>query len=644
MKGKILWYLTPAIMFALAMAMVSWAAVPPPPVNQLLGIPDSVFNNQVEGDCRGCHQPQTDNVNRHHLLVDTPISCPSASPNADCTAAPPAPGNFGCLTCHQLMWDGSSYGFAPFRNCLLCHDQIAGQASVHHLTQAAETLDCRACHGPIDNPGDGHYISTGNAPYGPLPGFGPGPNGSGGCAFCHDTPDRTNPGLDPASGVLVYNDADTHHSTGVARGPFTEENKLVDPKCNLCHEVINPLAPIKSCEKCHGSSSLHNIGVDDPTGHRDNCISCHTMHVTSASSVSSSAVDPIIIIPNITGLSASTITAGISATVTVTGSAFTNLDENNVLLTSKVVLTAPDGSSLILEPIEITESLMQIVIPATLAPGNYILRAAKVDKTSNPMNLSVTPAVIINSANCNDGVITITGSGFSEYINAVDSGTSVQLGSNACSVNSWTNTEITANCGTCSGAVEVKSVFGIASKTVVDLTPQPCSYAYSDWSACRPDNTQTRTYTKSPDGCIENPPPVLTQACIYTPPTCTDFTYSAWSACVNGQQTRTVISGSPAGCVGGNPVLTQTCNLPPVAEAGPNKTTSRNSSVKFDGSASKDPDGTITKYGWNFGDGTTGSGKVVSHRYTRRGTFTVTLKVTDNIGATGTDTAIVTVR
>ncbi len=81
MKGKILWYLTPAIMFALVIAMVSWAAVPPPPVNQLLGIPDSVFNNLREADCRVCHQQEQVSI-RHHNLVTTPISCPSSALNA----------------------------------------------------------------------------------------------------------------------------------------------------------------------------------------------------------------------------------------------------------------------------------------------------------------------------------------------------------------------------------------------------------------------------------------------------------------------------------------------------------------------------------------------------------------------------------
>jgi len=57
-------------------------------------------------------------------------------------------------------------------------------------------------------------------------------------------------------------------------------------------------------------------------------------------------------------------------------------------------------------------------------------------------------------------------------------------------------------------------------------------------------------------------------------------------------------------------------------------------SCSFDGSGSSDSDGTIAAYGWDFGDGTSGSGKTVSHTFARAGTYTVTLTVTDNGGAT----------
>ena len=65
--------------------------------------------------------------------------------------------------------------------------------------------------------------------------------------------------------------------------------------------------------------------------------------------------------------------------------------------------------------------------------------------------------------------------------------------------------------------------------------------------------------------------------------------------------------------------------------------------VTFSGAGSSDPDGTIAGYAWSFGDGTTGTGATPSHTYAADGTFTVTLTVTDDDGATGTTTRSVTV-
>lgn len=61
-----------------------------------------------------------------------------------------------------------------------------------------------------------------------------------------------------------------------------------------------------------------------------------------------------------------------------------------------------------------------------------------------------------------------------------------------------------------------------------------------------------------------------------------------------------------------------------------------NLDASFDGSGSIDPDGTITKYEWNFGDTTTGLGATPTHTYAAGGNYTVTLKVTDNQGGTST--------
>ncbi|MBI4583013.1 MAG: lamin tail domain-containing protein [Planctomycetes bacterium] len=55
--------------------------------------------------------------------------------------------------------------------------------------------------------------------------------------------------------------------------------------------------------------------------------------------------------------------------------------------------------------------------------------------------------------------------------------------------------------------------------------------------------------------------------------------------------------------------------------------------VSFDASATFDPDGEVSLYDWNFGDGTSGMGKTASHTFNAAGRFAVTLKVTDNKGA-----------
>ena len=49
--------------------------------------------------------------------------------------------------------------------------------------------------------------------------------------------------------------------------------------------------------------------------------------------------------------------------------------------------------------------------------------------------------------------------------------------------------------------------------------------------------------------------------------------------------------------------------------------------------SSSDPDGQVTVWLWDFGDGTTSMEKEPLHVYMRVGTYSVTLTVTDNVGA-----------
>ncbi len=94
--------------------------------------------------------------------------------------------------------------------------------------------------------------------------------------------------------------------------------------------------------------------------------------------------------------------------------------------------------------------------------------------------------------------------------------------------------------------------------------------------------------------------------------------------------------------VGGS--ITFAPNVPPVAEAGDDRSARVGEEVSFDGSASTDTDGTVESYSWDFGDGNTGDGAQVTHVYASTGSFNVTLTVTDDDGDTGVDTLVVNVQ
>ncbi len=93
-------------------------------------------------------------------------------------------------------------------------------------------------------------------------------------------------------------------------------------------------------------------------------------------------------------------------------------------------------------------------------------------------------------------------------------------------------------------------------------------------------------------------------------------------------------------------LLAQGANMPPTASftatptSGPPTLT-----VNVNASASSDPDGTIVSYSWDWEDDGTpdATGPSTSRAYTATGTYRIRLTVTDNLGATGTATALVDV-
>ncbi len=85
-------------------------------------------------------------------------------------------------------------------------------------------------------------------------------------------------------------------------------------------------------------------------------------------------------------------------------------------------------------------------------------------------------------------------------------------------------------------------------------------------------------------------------------------------------------------------------NEPPTANAGPDQSVIVGESAQFDGSASYDPDGVIASFHWAFSDGATAEGAIVNHVFTSAGQFVAALTVSDDWGASASDTATVTVQ
>lgn len=65
--------------------------------------------------------------------------------------------------------------------------------------------------------------------------------------------------------------------------------------------------------------------------------------------------------------------------------------------------------------------------------------------------------------------------------------------------------------------------------------------------------------------------------------------------------------------------------------------------VSFVGTNSSDPDGIVSGYLWDFGDGTGSTLGNVSHTYAAAGTYTANLTVTDNSGASASSSVVITV-
>jgi OOP family OmpA-OmpF porin len=102
--------------------------------------------------------------------------------------------------------------------------------------------------------------------------------------------------------------------------------------------------------------------------------------------------------------------------------------------------------------------------------------------------------------------------------------------------------------------------------------------------------------------------------------------------------------GAVLGAVIGNYVCGRRENQPPSAQMSAEPLSGDPPlEVSFRGTG-RDADGSIESYEWDFGDGSTSSEQHASHVYASPGTYTATLRVTDDDGATGSASAQITVR
>jgi large repetitive protein len=91
------------------------------------------------------------------------------------------------------------------------------------------------------------------------------------------------------------------------------------------------------------------------------------------------------------------------------------------------------------------------------------------------------------------------------------------------------------------------------------------------------------------------------------------------------------------------PSTVRITNVPPKANAGPNRRTKAGRRIRFRGRATDPGTGDRKRFAWRFGDGRRASGASPRHRYRRPGRYVVRLTVTDDDGGRSTDTARVRV-
>ena len=467
MKRKnhiLMYYVMPMVVFIALIGL--GLAFPPPPVEQRIGVNDSLFSSLTELKCRNCHtsggtvyDPATtlksdDSVpGRHHLLV--------------------ASGKYVCTNCHPVI-DGQ--GITMVRDCIQCHDTVFNNMTIrrpHHETLDAQERHCSKCHGNlVDDYDDGHYIP----PYDvsevtPDTKFKVVNESSGkkwgGCEACHEQ--------NLASDIPSNNKS--HHRLGSLSG-FNPPN---NSKCAACHDTHSgQFGPdfIRYCERCHAVKSLHNIQWDFANtsgslgnghiGQNWDCMGCHAWFVAG-----DVAPGTDIIVPNIETISTNKVLEGDTTSFTIKGTNFVTTVGG---VTHSSVAVISNGISLnTINPTSISPTTMTITVPSLTrgAYGIYLLTNGSVK--SNKFSLVSVPKVIINSAKKSGSIVTISGSGFgtydpvyNRYVNVTIKDKTGAITRNISQVNSWTDNliKVTSSTASVGDTATVNSIYGSKSARI----------------------------------------------------------------------------------------------------------------------------------------------------------------------------------
>lgn len=102
----------------------------------------------------------------------------------------------------------------------------------------------------------------------------------------------------------------------------------------------------------------------------------------------------------------------------------------------------------------------------------------------------------------------------------------------------------------------------------------------------------------------------------------------------------TELAGGNAGCSTIETRRKVLVNAAPTANIDGPTTFATGAAVVFDASASFDPDGALTGFAWDFGDGNTGTGVAVAHAYAAPGDYTLRLTVMDDAAVGNSATTV----